>query len=80
MYKEWIKTDDNIEEAIKYAWDNQAVLIIYPNEMDSIVVCEWTEELCYLSARTLILNTEAFESKKVFEDCARLQVKMIKEL
>lgn len=59
-------TRNQLETAITLAWDNKATLLVYPEDMDLIVVDIPREEYGYLSSRTYVVDTNQFESKQEF--------------
>lgn len=61
-------TRNQIETAIDLAWNSKATLLVYPKDMDLIVVDIPREEHTYLSSRTYVVDTEQFESKQEFHN------------
>lgn len=77
MHREWNYNKESLMEAIDYAWDKQIVLLLYPEDMDLIVADAWADEYCLLK-HTLVLDTTAFKSKEVFQECISIQERIAK--
>lgn len=58
---------NSLSEAIDMAWDKKRKLLIYPEDMNLIVVDVPREEHCYLSHRTHQIESRFFDSKEEFE-------------
>lgn len=57
----------DITKAIDKAWDEQINLLIYPKNMNMIIVDIPREEDCYLK-RTAIIESNCFDSKEGFKE------------
>lgn len=61
---------NEIDEAIDKAWELKECILLYPEEMNLIVVDKEREEHSYLS-HTIIIDSNCFDSKEEFVECIK---------
>lgn len=59
-------TRSEYNKASEKAWEEKKTLLIYPDDMDLIVVDFAREEHCYLSNRTRKIDSRDYENKEKF--------------
>lgn len=61
MRREWSYSTKNLEEAMDYAWENKLTMIVYPVDMNLILVDNFSEEDVVYLKYAYVLDANEFK-------------------